>query len=164
MAQGSTSCHRLTIFHNVCTGEKQPRGRCTVIAWRYSMCAQVENSPGEYVLSVVTEVGEQTQERLLGETDRPLLERLQLGPDDQNAKIFLKERRIEPDVTVPDTVKLPIMEEEEEEETLPAEVCDSELSFLRRACWISPSYSPFVWPHIQGWMWAECVDVSSLHV
>lgn len=98
------------------------------------MCAQVENSPGEYVLSVVTEVGEQTQERLLGETDRPLLERLQLGPDDQNAKIFLKERRIEPDVTVPDTVKLPIMEEEEEEETLPAEVCDSELSFLRRAC------------------------------
>ena len=91
---------------------------------------QVENSPGEYVLSVMKESGDQTQERLLGETDRPLLERLQLGADDQNAKIFLKERRIEPEVTLPDTVKLPIMEEEEEEETLPAEVCEAELSVL----------------------------------
>ncbi|KAK7113266.1 ras association domain-containing protein 4-like isoform X2 [Littorina saxatilis] len=84
---------------------------------------KVENSPGEYVLSVVTENGDQTQERLLGDTDHPILERLQLGADDQCAKIFLKERRIEPAVTVPDTVQLPIMmEEEEEEETLPADV------------------------------------------
>ena len=74
------------------------------------------------MLSVVMEKGDQTQERLLGDADRPLLERLQLGPDDHNAKIFIKERRLEPEVIVPDTVQLPIMEEEEEEETLPAEV------------------------------------------
>jgi hypothetical protein len=69
------------------------------------------------------EKGDQTEERLLGESDYPLLERLLLGADDSNAKIFLKERTIEPEVTVPDAVSLPIVEEDEEEETsLPAEV------------------------------------------
>lgn len=83
---------------------------------------KVENSPKEYVLSVVTEKGDQTNENVLGDGDYPLLERLLLGADESNAKIFLKEGVIEPEVTVPDTVKLPIMEEEEEEEMLPAEV------------------------------------------
>lgn len=78
---------------------------------------KVENSPSEYVLSVVSD----NTERLLGEDEKPLLERLQLGADDQGAKIFLKERQMAPNTAISDTPdKLPIMEEEEE--TLPEEV------------------------------------------
>lgn len=62
-----------------------------------------------------------TEERLLGNEDKPLLERLELGADDQGAKIFLKERQMAPAVTSPDAaIQLPIVEEEEE--TLPDEV------------------------------------------
>ncbi|KAK3759694.1 hypothetical protein RRG08_014090 [Elysia crispata] len=51
---------------------------------------KVQNSADEYVLSIVNEEGE----RLLTNRDRPLLERLKLGPDETVGKIFIKEREI----------------------------------------------------------------------
>lgn len=51
---------------------------------------KVQNSADEYVLSIVNEEGE----RLLTNRDRPLLERLKLGPDEAVGKIFIKEREV----------------------------------------------------------------------
>ncbi|GFO18599.1 ras association domain-containing protein 2 [Plakobranchus ocellatus] len=51
---------------------------------------KVQNSADEYVLSIVNEEGE----RLLTNRDRPLLERLKLGPDESVGKIFIKEREV----------------------------------------------------------------------
>ncbi|ESO89049.1 hypothetical protein LOTGIDRAFT_154126 [Lottia gigantea] len=76
---------------------------------------KVENQPEEYVLTVVMESGE---ERLLKETDYPLLHRLSLGPDESQAKIFIKETGHVPKGTL---VEMPIIETEETE-NLPHEV------------------------------------------
>ncbi|BFZ03713.1 hypothetical protein BsWGS_06752 [Bradybaena similaris] len=79
---------------------------------------KVQNSPDEYVLSVVTEEGE----RLLTHSDKPLLERLKLGPEETLGKIFIKERHPE-DETLSEhsNIKMPIVETGEEE-NLPHEV------------------------------------------
>nr|KAG5709860.1 hypothetical protein BaRGS_032684 [Batillaria attramentaria] len=100
-----------------------------IAKWRHSLCGNIENTPQQKTsLQDIPELNQcdcgqlNAAERLLGESDKPLLERLELGADDQSAKIFIKERKIEPEVTVPDTsIQLPIMTEEEEEETLPEE-------------------------------------------
>ncbi|XP_050392530.2 ras association domain-containing protein 2 isoform X2 [Patella vulgata] len=76
---------------------------------------KVENQPDEYVLTVVLDTGE---EKLLKDTDYPLLHRLNFGPDENQAKIFIKEVGHVPKGTV---VDMPIIETEESE-NLPEEV------------------------------------------
>uniref|UniRef100_A0A0B7B1P5 Ras-associating domain-containing protein n=1 Tax=Arion vulgaris TaxID=1028688 RepID=A0A0B7B1P5_9EUPU len=79
---------------------------------------KVQNSPDEYVLSVVTEEGE----RLLTHSDKPLLERLKLGPRETLGKIFIKERCPESGaLSEGSNIKMPIVESGEEE-NLPHEV------------------------------------------
>lgn len=63
-----------------------------------------------------------TDEHILEDEDRPLLEVLELSIEDQGTKIFLKERQLDLAVTPSDPIiQLPIAEEEEEE-ALPEEV------------------------------------------
>ncbi|OWF48488.1 ras association domain-containing protein 2-like [Mizuhopecten yessoensis] len=80
---------------------------------------KIENQPNEYSLYLVTENG---GEKLLRDTDIPLLERVALGPDEvSKAKIFLRDKVATPRKTslvqlaVPDVV----VEEEEVEEPVP---------------------------------------------
>ncbi|KAK0044240.1 ras association domain-containing protein 2-like isoform X2, partial [Biomphalaria pfeifferi] len=78
---------------------------------------KVQNNPNEYVLSIVSEDGE----RLLTNTDKPLLERLKLGPHETMGKIFIRERTLENGAgKVNSTIKKPIVETAEE--NLPHEV------------------------------------------
>ena len=59
-------------------------------------------------------------ERILSDSDFPLLERiLNLGPDETEYKIFIKDRELEPQKDSPVTVAIP---EVEEQENLPEEV------------------------------------------
>jgi hypothetical protein len=63
-----------------------------------------------------------TGERLLTSSDKPLLERLKLGPEETLGKIFIKERWLEGGaVSEGSNIKMPIVETEEEE-NLPHEV------------------------------------------
>ena len=72
-------------------------------------------------------VNDITGERLLSKNDKPLLERLKIGPSETLGKLFIRERGVrkmsetqEPVVDVADRV---IPEAPEEEENLPHEVC-----------------------------------------
>ncbi|XP_041362605.1 ras association domain-containing protein 2-like isoform X2 [Gigantopelta aegis] len=77
---------------------------------------KVQNQPEEYHLSIVSEKGE----RILSDSDYPLAERiLNLGPDETEYKIFIKDRELEPQKDSPVTVAIP---EVEEHENLPDEV------------------------------------------
>ncbi|XP_033740123.1 ras association domain-containing protein 2-like [Pecten maximus] len=80
---------------------------------------KIENRPNEYSLYLVTENG---GEKLLRDTDIPLLERVALGPDEvSKAKIFLRDKVATPrkgslvQLAVPDVV----VEEEDVEEPVP---------------------------------------------
>ncbi|XP_012939150.1 ras association domain-containing protein 2 [Aplysia californica] len=79
---------------------------------------KVQNSPDEYLLYIVNDEGE----RLLTRQDKPLMERLKLGPDESIGKIFIKEKEMmEEAVPSGVIVQLPIVESAEEE-NLPHEV------------------------------------------
>ncbi|CAL1543399.1 unnamed protein product [Lymnaea stagnalis] len=72
---------------------------------------KVQNNPNEYVLSILSEEGE----RILTSADKPLLERLKLGPNETMGKIFIRER--EPEVWSSkhnSSIKIPIAETTEE--------------------------------------------------
>ncbi|XP_060064204.1 ras association domain-containing protein 2-like [Ylistrum balloti] len=80
---------------------------------------KIENQPDEYSLYLVTE---NAGERLLRDTDIPLLERVALGPDEvSKSKIFLRDKVATPrksslvQLAVPDVV----VEEEDVEEPVP---------------------------------------------
>ncbi|KAL5019323.1 hypothetical protein ScPMuIL_005045 [Solemya velum] len=77
---------------------------------------KIDNSPEEYSLHMVTDG---SGEKPLKDTDIPLVERISLGADESNTKIFLRDRFDTDAVesSKPSIIKLPVTEEEEEEET-----------------------------------------------
>lgn len=99
-------------------------GSCTSVTVNNSMTVphvirtllekfKVENDAEEFSLYVVTE---EEGERELHSNDVPLLERLSLGPDETNAKIFIREKDFETSVVVEEAETL-----EEKTLNLPAE-------------------------------------------
>lgn len=99
-------------------------GSCTSVTVNNSMTVphvirtllekfKVENDAEEFSLYVVTEA---EGERELQDNDVPLLERLSLGPDETNAKIFIREKNFQTSVVVEEPESL-----EEKTLNLPAE-------------------------------------------
>ena len=106
----------------------------------FLLLRQVKNSPSDYVLSLVTETAEKTQEKLLNDSDLPLLVQIQDGAN--NSRIFIKERLIKQEVLTDTDVMLPIVDcIEGDDEKIPAEVSDTShfhpammINFLNNWC------------------------------